>query len=329
MQRSNKEAASFPERFFENTLTSGRLSHAYLMLGADMPAIMAFCRRLAARLFGCEEPAPGGGCALCRRIAEDNHPDYYHLKPPIPGGKVKIELTREVRQAVNMSRFEAPYRIVVIEHAELMTEAAQNQVLKTLEEPPEATVIILAAPSTSGLLPTVVSRCVPVRFEVLGCEAILATLGEGGEQAEWLSRVSAGSSEAAVELRERGAFELNEFFLYSLAAKPGDWVAFSETLLASGSNSGSTAMEKRWWLRTKLDILAICFRDALLVSLDIGGVTLYNERSRSKVKKICGVFGIEEILEALDYIADLQDKIESNLNPELVCDCLAQRLLFE
>ncbi len=59
-KRLNKETASFPERFFENTLASGRLSHAYLMLGADMPAIMAFCRRLAARLFVVLDIPPEG-----------------------------------------------------------------------------------------------------------------------------------------------------------------------------------------------------------------------------------------------------------------------------
>ena len=324
---------SFPEEFFERSLSRGRLSHAYLFLGPDISGIAAFCRRLACRLF-CKSGCPPGeaACAVCARLESDNHPDYYYLRPPQPGAKVLIDLTREIRRAVNMSRFEAPYKIVAIEHAELMTEAAQNQMLKTLEEPPDAVVILLIAPATTGLLPTVVSRCVPVRFPAATEDEIRLEVGAdvGDDEAAWLARAASGNGELAGALLRRGAYKLNDEIIEALSnRREADWAALSDMLLNSGAGSESASAEKRWWLRLKFDVLASILRDALFLSLDIKGARLYNADKQARIRTLATAFSSEEILETLAYITESQAMIESNLNAEIICDCLAQRLLIK
>ena len=324
---------AFPEEFFNRCLSSGRLSHAYLLLGADISATAAFCIRLVRRLYcrsGC--PPDEARCAVCRRVENGNHPDLHRLQPEEDGGSVKIELTREIRRMVNMARFEAPCKVVLIEHAERMTEAAQNQVLKTLEEPPGGTLMLLLSTTTTGLLPTVVSRCVPVRFAPLSEEQIRSRLesGKPGEtDADWAARAAAGSTERARLLLERQAGRLNSQILETLGRRDAShWTEFSETLLNFGTQTGSPARERRRQLREKLDILALILRDALLVSLDIVDRRLYNADNSSDIDRICEMFSTEEILDALAFIAQSHKLIEKSVNPELICDCIAQRLIL-
>ncbi|MFH1548941.1 MAG: hypothetical protein ABIH04_00120 [Planctomycetota bacterium] len=331
-EKCSPDSRAFPEEFFDRSLASGRLSHAYLLLGADTTGIVGFCRRLARRLFcrsGC--PPDRARCAPCKRVESGNHPDFHHLQPKAPGGKVRIELTREIRRAVNMSCFEAPCKVVVIEHAERMTEAAQNQVLKTLEEPPDGTLLLLVAPTAAGLLPTVISRCVPVRFTAPAAEEIGKTLASKDEREgniAWAARAAAGSAERARLLLERDAAQFNGYILGALSRRePAGWAEFSERLLTFGVNPDASLSERRWWLRVKFDILAMALRDALLASLDIRGVRGYNVENSEEAGAIGEAYSTEEILDALALIADLQEKIERNLGMELVCDCLAQRLL--
>ncbi len=270
---------------------------------------------------------------MCARLESGNHPDFYCLRPPEPGAKVLIDLTREIRRAVNMSRFEAPYKIVAIEHAELMTEAAQNQMLKTLEEPPDAVILLLISPATTGLLPTVVSRCVPVRFPAATEEAILSEVGADagdGDEASWLARAASGNGELAGELLRRGAYEFNAALIEALSSRrEADWPALSDLLLNAGAGSESASAEKRWWLRLKLDVLAAILRDALFLSLDIKGAQLYNAEKQARIRTLASAFTSEEMLETLAYITESQAMIEGNLNAEIICDCLAQRLLIK
>ncbi len=331
-EKCSPDSRAFPEEFFNRSLASGRLSHAYLLLGADVSGIVGFCRRLVRKLFcrsGC--PPDRALCAPCKRVESGNHPDFHHLQPGTPGGKVRIELTREIRRAVNMSRFEAPCKVVVIEHAERMTEAAQNQVLKTLEEPPGGTLLLLVAPTTTGLLPTVISRCVPVRFTAPAAEEIGKTLASKDKREEdiaWAAHAAAGNTERARLLLERDAAQFNRYILKALSHKePTGWAEFAERLLASGADSDASLAERRWWLRAKLDILAMALRDALLASLDIGGVRSYNAGNPEEVNAVSKAYSVEEILDALALISDSQEKIERNLSMALICDCFAQCLL--
>ena len=105
---------------------------------------------------------PCGICKPCRKIESGSHPDFIRIKPA--GAFIKIEQIRALCQTLAMKPYEAGMRVVVISDAQEMNSAAGNALLKVLEEPPAGTILILVANHTSGLLPTIVSRCRHIRF---------------------------------------------------------------------------------------------------------------------------------------------------------------------
>lgn len=180
-------------------ITQQRIAPAYLFVGA--PGVG---RGLAAQCFAELLLAPKTShtsthAALHQRIQQGNHPDLLWVEPTyLHQGKrisateaaelglkrksppeVRLEQIREIARFLSRPPLEAERSVVVVEQAESMAEAAANGLLKTLEEPGHAT-IILIAPSTESLLPTLVSRCQRIPFQRLSTEAIIQVLDRAG-----------------------------------------------------------------------------------------------------------------------------------------------------
>ena len=172
-------------------LVGGAAPHAVLIVGPAGVGKMTLADDLAAGLL-CLAPDPADRpcrhCRGCRLVAGGNHPDLHRLGPEGPGGQVLIgdsgrPAGRGVRNLVAELAYlpvEGGRRVAVVEHAERMNEDAQNALLKTLEEPPPRTTIILCANEEDRLLPTVRSRCVRLRLAPLGVRGIEGLLVERG-----------------------------------------------------------------------------------------------------------------------------------------------------
>jgi len=104
-----------------------------------------------------------GECAACRKIARGVHPDVLIVEPG-DSGSIKIEQVRDIADRANYRPFEGRRRVIVIDDADALVPAAQNALLKTLEEPPSTSVFILTTARPDVLLPTVRSRCIRLRF---------------------------------------------------------------------------------------------------------------------------------------------------------------------
>lgn len=198
-------------------------------------------RELATRL-NCQNPAPDGApqpCAACRAIAAGNFADFIRVDS---GGKASlgIESVRHLMSGLGLRPYAAgATRVVVIDDADRLTVEAQNALLKLLEEPPPATLIILIAEQIQSLLITVRSRCQAVRFLRPG-EADLAaylvsTQGIPGPQAAQLAAAAAGSPGTAL----------------GLAANPGEAEAIT-ALTASAGSVQSGSLFQRLILSSKL-----------------------------------------------------------------------------
>jgi len=188
-------------------IVEGAAPHAVLIAGPPSVGKMTLAEDLAAGLL-CLAPNPVDrpcrACRGCRLVAGGNHPDLHRLGPEGPGGQVVIgdsarPAARGVRNLVAELAYlpvEGGHRVAIVEHAERMNEDAQNALLKTLEEPPPRTTIILCADEEDRLLPTVRSRCVRLRMALLGIRAIEALLVERGvaqaPAAARLARIAAG-----------------------------------------------------------------------------------------------------------------------------------------
>jgi len=142
-----------------------RLSHAYLLIGPDGEARQAAAVRLAAELL-CEEPdAPCGRCRNCRKVFAGIHPDVITVER-VPGEKgklnreIRIDQIRQVTSDAVIMPNEAARKVYIIREADRMNIAAQNALLKALEDPPGHACFLLCAAAADALLPTVRSRCV-------------------------------------------------------------------------------------------------------------------------------------------------------------------------
>lgn len=168
---------AFPEqrevaKLLQRSLGAGRLGHAYLFSGDDLPEMEALARTLA-KVLNCQHPvrAESGQaidscdrCLACRKIEGFNHPDVQWIRPESKMRNITIDQTRELIQTICLKPTEAEYKVAVIVAADRMNVQAANAFLKTLEEPPARSVIILLTTAIDQVLETILSRCLRLHF---------------------------------------------------------------------------------------------------------------------------------------------------------------------
>jgi DNA polymerase-3 subunit delta' len=144
-----------------------RLPHALLISGEEGIGKREFAEQLAASLL-CEQPGQDGQacgqCPACQRLAAQSHPDRFRLVPEESGKPIKIGAVRELIQNLSLTGHYGGYRVVTVVPAEVMNHNAANAFLKTLEEPPPRTLIMLVSTTPSRLPATIRSRCQPLRL---------------------------------------------------------------------------------------------------------------------------------------------------------------------
>lgn len=184
----------------EGAMTANRIAPAYLFVGSPGVGRALVARWFIERLF-CQDIPPQKQPLVQKRLQQRNHPDllwveptYLHngirlsakeaaekgLKRKTPP-QIRLEQIREISQFLGRSPLEASRQIVVLEQTETMAESAANGLLKTLEEPGNAT-LILIAPSPDALLPTLVSRCQRIPFSRLAQDDMAQVLQQTGYQ---------------------------------------------------------------------------------------------------------------------------------------------------
>ncbi|MBL7081224.1 MAG: DNA polymerase III subunit delta' [Candidatus Omnitrophica bacterium] len=153
-----------------------RLSHAYLFLGQSGTGKRGVCREFAKAVNCQRESFPAcQECISCHKIENNTHPDIHYIEKE-KSDFIKIGQIHYLEERIALRPFEGRFKIFIITDAESLTEEASNCLLKTLEEPPANSIIILLANDLQRLLPTIVSRCQILRFSPLGRREIQAKL---------------------------------------------------------------------------------------------------------------------------------------------------------
>jgi DNA polymerase-3 subunit delta' len=147
------------------SLKNGRVAHAYLFTGSRGAGKGEMARTLAKAL-NCpkREHDSCDRCDSCRRIDGGVHPDIYWVRPESKSRRITVDQIREFERAVNLKPTMARVKVGVIVDADCMGDEASNAFLKTLEEPPAQTVILLLTTQPQRLLPTILSRCLRISF---------------------------------------------------------------------------------------------------------------------------------------------------------------------
>lgn len=191
-----------------------RLPHAILVSGPRGTGVEEFAHCLAAHLLCDRPPAGGVSCGTCRPcelFAAGSHPDYFRLDPD-PDSKseqIKIEQVRELIHFIHLTRQFARSRVALAYPADAMNRNSANALLKTLEEPPPGSAIILATHRPAGLPVTIRSRCRSVQFHESQSQETLRWLeqqvGDASVPAAELLRHARGAPLLAAELSAEGA----------------------------------------------------------------------------------------------------------------------------
>ena len=164
-------------------LDSDRVSHSFLIAGPPQVGKTTLALDIA-RAVNCEsDESPCSECGQCRRISSGMHPDVRIVGlEKARSGRLRtligIEQVRDVQREISLLPFEGRYRVLIFENAELFSEEAANSLLKTLEEPPERVLMVLAGTNARALLPTIVSRCRLVQLRPVPAATIADLLAE-------------------------------------------------------------------------------------------------------------------------------------------------------
>jgi DNA polymerase III subunit delta' len=190
-----------------------RLGHGLLFHGASGIGKKAFAIDFAHWLI-CEQPLADkacGECKSCKLIQAESHPDLLTLYPEEEGKSIKVDQVRELIQKVSLTSHGLGYRVIIISPADALNINASNSLLKTLEEPPVNTVLILISDKPSKLMATIRSRTQMVRFDLPSEEQSLQWLNQQNvTQPELVLKLSAGAPLAAAAMAKDEGLQVRD-----------------------------------------------------------------------------------------------------------------------
>lgn len=269
-----------------------------------------------------------GTCAVCRRIARGAHPDVMTIEPG-DTGSIKIEQVRAGIDRAVFRPFEGRRRVTIIDQADALVPAAQNALLKTLEEPLPASVFVLVTSRPDTLLPTVRSRCAHLRFGRLQVADVAEVLErrEGYKHADALTAAAAsgGSVRRALDLEAEEFADARsdaEDLLQVAGRDPRTRLRQAKELL----KGGGTAASEREHLGARLMAMTSLLRDAGLVASGADAQLVANLDRRPVVDSLARTLGVDRVGRIFTAVTRAEDALDRNVSPKVVADWLAVQL---
>jgi DNA polymerase-3 subunit delta' len=302
-----------------------KTSHAYLFQGPAGVGKKSMARAFASFLNCIKERRDDscGQCAVCRKMASGNHPDFLEIEP-LPGkAQIAIDQIRELKKVLSYPPVEAGYRVVMLSdiHQTMIRKEVANSLLKTLEEPPTKTVFVLTAVEAAGILPTIVSRCQVIPFYPLPYALVSAALSEerlSADRAYALASIAEGSIGKAKDLAKTGLLELRKAIVEGLVS-----LSQSDAGAVEGVFSlAEKAAQRKDELNDLLELLKLWVKDLMI--LHAGGTEEYliNHDLRHILALAAQRWSVEQLSERVAMIEQAQKQIRHNCNRAFVCEVL-------
>ncbi len=254
-------------------------------------------------------------CRSCQKILSGSHPDLIYVKPS--RSLIKIVEIRKLCDTIALKSFEAILRFVIISEAHKMNKEASNALLKVLEEPPDRTMFILTAMHTSGLLPTVVSRCRHIRFNPISTKNIETFMvnqhGVNHKSAKATAQMAYGSLSRAELLKQEEWIKHRKWILNELGTtsfKPiGRLLVFVEKIYLNKA-----------MLLDSFEIIKTWFRD--LGVYKFCPDKIINKDMMDKIEVASKNFKADTLFEKIYAVESVERKISSNINIRLALEIL-------
>lgn len=311
----------------------GRLAHAYLFVGPHGVGKQRFARELA-KVMLCEA-APGpfaacDHCPACLQVEAGTHPDYFTAATPEDKHELPIDTVREFCQQLGLKPVRGPRKVGILETADDFNEESANAFLKTLEEPPPGSVLILLATSQESQLPTILSRCQVVPFHPLSAEQIRAVLSQheisNPNRIDQLVRLANGSPGQALALNDEDLWGFRRTAMATLSAERPDPVGFSTQWIQFAEDAGKEAVLQRSRVSLVLRLMIDMYRAALRRAVGMPSEVSDPEES-SALTRLSQRLSPDDLADAIEACLHADYLIERKVQLVLVVELIVDQLL--
>lgn len=294
---------------------SKRLSHAYFFVNKDENLLKRFCEN-AAKLFLADENGQVKEKDSLR-IDKMIHPDvkFFGFDKTI-----NTETAKDIVEQASYSPFESDKKVFVLWNVHLMNEASQNKILKTIEEPPENTIFVLAGVTTMRLLPTILSRIKLVEIDELSSNNILELLKESGVS-DTVAEICASSARGNGAYAEKLATDGSFLEFYNNIVSAFFEINGSRDILKYSNIFNAKTVNKKEFL----DVFMMIARDILMVLSKTENLVV-NKSILSKLKVVSSMLSFDAVNEVIKECLAQKKNLDFNVNGTSVVDSVLFKL---
>lgn len=328
----------------KNQIASGHIAHAYLFCGTRGTG-KTTCAKIFARAINCEHPvngSPCNECATCRALAAGSV-DVNEIDAASNNG---VDEIREIKENVRYTPTVGRYKVYIIDEVHMLSQAAFNALLKTLEEPPAHAVFILATTESHKLPATILSRCMRFDFKLVSekelSALLLRILGEIGvgieeEAVRLIARAGEGSVRDMLTLADTCVSYCGDRVTYEKAAEilgATDRRAVAEFAdrMLTGDIGGVFAISSELFSHGRAvaafhrDVIGM-LRDfcVILSTRNAEEILVYSPETFAELRERARKYTIEHILECIDILAAAENEIKYSLHPRILFEAAAMR----
>lgn len=311
--------------YLDKIIKAEKTSNSFLFFGAAGVGKKTAAKWFAKKINCLSEndAKPCGACSSCKKIEKKIHPDIFFISPD--GLSIKIEQTRAILDSIIFKPFEARFKIYIIEDAEKLTDAACNQMLKILEEPPAYAAIILIASDITNIPSTVISRCQRVPFNYVSADMIKEYIKNNFELQEEklasVAKLSSGSIGKAVNfINDKNFWHVREYTL-KLASD------FINMDYAQALACAEKIEEFKGREELVLEFLADWFRDLMILKETKNFNSIINYDMKYDVERCSCEYTIWHIKQIIRDILAAKHLLKRNVNKKIIFNNLFLKLI--
>ena len=319
MNRADIKGQDRVVNFLINSLKNERLANAYLFIGPEGIGKSAVAKELA-KILNCQNKEFDSClvCSSCRKIENYNHPDIHWIKKD-DSGFIKIEDIRELENDIYLKPYEARKKVYIIEKAESMTEEANNALLKTLEEPPLDSLIILITSQPKRVFSTIASRCQKIYFSSFSNEALEEILskehGLNKTKSHFLARFSSGRLGKALKFKDIDILTMKNTIIDNFVYRQ-DFNRFYTNF----------KFDSKADVEEVLELSINWFRDILLVKIGFDDIKLINADRIKDLNSLKMKYSFGELFEIMELIMKINRLLRFNINLKIALAELKEKI---
>lgn len=314
----------------QHAIDENRIAHAYLFCGPRGTGKTSVAKLLAKAVNCTSEHRPCGQCESCKAIEYNNHPDIIEIDAATNNG---VDEVRELIDRVKFAPTSGRYKVYIIDEVHMMSNAAFNALLKTLEEPPEHVIFILATTQPQSILPTIISRCQRFDFNKLSMEDIIERMRYIIKQEDY--KVDEDALELIAKLSDGGMRDALSILEQALAYNPDhlmiddvykiygmismeDKISFIKVLLSKNMTKALSLLEEfnnKGIDIKKLTMDLIDILKDIIIYKNTENIETLSVLSSYTIDQISPYITVEECFDFIDLLMKANEQYAYTLNP--------------